>query len=458
MNFFESVFRREQLPLLVLLCALSTLVLSDNDRRHFSRFGHHSRVSLEHLSIARNLSPATHFLMFNSQILKSDGTVTYDVYNRFPVGGYILIKLAILPFGNDLAAQTYAARTLLLLFFCAAAYLAFCSLVRLTANPWTALTATLWTFSSYYGLYYNDMIHPKTSMDLFGVLLVFLGMTIFIQDGRFFQLLVKVCVALLLGWHVFGLLLPFIALGIVRESKPHLYPLSRPLDQLKSVGRRLFRSRFVKLGLVALLFGILILGMNFTNEYSALNGRRALTELPSFRSMQNRMGLNQRFNAREISRLAWEPFLKEQARRLGLMSLPYVVLGAVGMLDDQGYPQEDGAALVIIGTGMSVACLIGLAFGRYKMLWTSLALSGFCWALPMRHNTAFHDYEALFYIGVPMVFLSQVLAGGGGEGTRTRSDSRIGHRDGTWLCTFQFTDEQSSSRCRSGRTFRKGDC
>ena len=50
-------------------------------------------------------------------------------------------------------------------------------------------------------------------MDLFGVMLTFHGMVVFVQEGRFRQLLVKTCVALLIGWHVYAFLLPFIALG-----------------------------------------------------------------------------------------------------------------------------------------------------------------------------------------------------------------------------------------------------
>ena len=55
-------------------------------------------------------------------------------------------------------------------------------------------------------------------MDPFGAALVFHGMAVFVQEGRFRQLLVKTCAALLLGWHVYALLLPFIALGFGGEA------------------------------------------------------------------------------------------------------------------------------------------------------------------------------------------------------------------------------------------------
>ena len=49
---------------------------------------------------------------------------------------------------------------------------------------------------------------------LCGVMLTFHGMVVFAQDGRFRQLLVKTCAALLLGWQVLALLLPIVILGL----------------------------------------------------------------------------------------------------------------------------------------------------------------------------------------------------------------------------------------------------
>lgn len=215
MNGLQSLFHLKTVVLFLLLLALSSVFLFGNDRHTFYGFWHHPYVSAEHLTIARNLSPHHNFLMFRRLTLDADGSPSYDLYNRFPIGGYALIKLAILPFGESLGAQIHVARILMLFFFCAAAVLAYSSLRRLTPTLLIASTATLLAFPSYYGLYYNDMIHPKTSMDIFGVLLVFYGMVIFVQDGRFFQLLIEVCAALLLSWHVYALLLPFIFGGLV---------------------------------------------------------------------------------------------------------------------------------------------------------------------------------------------------------------------------------------------------
>ena len=210
-----------------------------------------------------------------------------------------LIKAATLPFSDDLSAQIYAARMLMLLFFAAAAVLAYLALSRLTPDRWIALTATLLAFSSPYCLYYSDMINPETVMDLFGVMLTFHGMVVFIQEDRFRQLLGKACAALLLGWHVFALLLTFIILGMASELVRAVSRLNRGGVESVTALRPSFAwvGRYLTLGVVPLLFGSSLLAFNFTNEYFALNGNQSWTDLPSFQSMLDRTGQNPDYNA-----------------------------------------------------------------------------------------------------------------------------------------------------------------
>lgn len=378
------------LPLLLLLAALATAFLPGKDRGQFYRPGFHNAISANHLALAANLSPAGNFAGIKRYVLDENGALGYDLYNRFPPGGYLLIKLAMSPFSDDFSAQLYAARIVMLLFFAGAAMLAWLSLRRLTGNDWVALAAVLLAFSSYYCLYYSDMVATEAWPDLFGMLLVFHGMTLFVQERRWRQLVAKTCLALLLGWHVLALLLPFVILGLARE----LVAAPRPL-----VGS-LLRSRYLALGLVTLFFGGAVLGFNFANEFFALKGKTALTDLPTFHSMRYRVGLNEEFNAAHAEVLAWPRFLREQFHRIGKMSLPYILSGA-----------ESRPGTGVLGGLAFCAALLGLAFVRHKILWAVLALAGFCWALLMRNAAAFTDFDALFYIGIPLAVFSLILLG-----------------------------------------------
>ena len=224
---------RPALPLVLLLLALGTLFLFGGDREYFYRGGElHDWNSSRALAIAENLSLRHNLLGFHYLSRDANGDQYYPrhaVYNRFPLGGFALVKLAILPYGEGaFRAKIYAARMLMLLLFSAAAVLAYAALARISGSRWDALAATLLAFSSYYMLYYADQIFNETTIDLFGVMLAFHGMVIFVQEGRFRQLVIKSCAALLLGWHVYAFLLPFIAFGVAGEllKAQRFYPPS----------------------------------------------------------------------------------------------------------------------------------------------------------------------------------------------------------------------------------------
>lgn len=404
---FAFLRRPAGLPLLLLLLSLSTVFLFGNDRGYFYRPGNHDWTSSDYLTAAVGLSPEQGFLLFRRQILEWDGAPGYVGYNRYPFGGYVLTKLATMPFHGDLSAQLYVARMLTLLSFCAAALMAWLALRRLSDNGWIALTATLVPFSSSYCLYYNDMISCDL-FSLFGVMLCFHGMVVFIQEGRFRQLLLKTAAALLLGWHVFALLLPFILFGLVRELRQR-----RP-GRLWAMAGVLAHSRYLRLGVASLLFGSAILAFQFTNEYRAYGGKRALSELPSVQSMQYRMGMDEELNLRYAAERAWPHFLEDQIFRIGGLSIPYSLPSYANTSGEFPAARPTLAGVVregtLIGAAVLLAALIGLLLARrHRLLLGTLMLCGFFWCLPMRNSTTWHEFESLHYLGIPLVFYCLLL-------------------------------------------------
>ena len=406
------------LPPVLLLLAISTVYLFRDGWGSFDKsVPMHTNHSAKNMVLAENLSPAHNFLMFLRRYPGPDGALTFDVYNRFPVGGFALIKLVMLPFGDDLSAKLYAARMLMLAMFAGAALLAWRSLCRITGHCWIALAATLWAFSGYYVLYYSDAVSNEMMMDLFGIMLVFHGMTVLVQEGKFGQLLAKTGLALLLGWHVYALLLPFIVLGLSGESIRALRG-NRPGDgviaRIRSVAVALIRSRYLRLGAVALMLGLALLSFNLVNEYAALGDETPLRELPSVRSILKRAGQDTEFNADRAEFLAWGTFLSGQFERIGRMSLPYALTVPWG---GRGHEPPAGAPSLVysaVGVAAVGACLLGLLLlRRHRMPLAALALAGLFWGIGMRHNTAIdlHEYESLFYLGIPLALFMLILLG-----------------------------------------------
>ena len=96
-------------PALALFAALSTVFLFGEHRGYF--YWDYDWVSSQNMAIAANLSADHGFLGFLRQTLDSAGAVTYQPYNRFPIGTYVALKLAMLPFEGDLSAQIFAAKS-----------------------------------------------------------------------------------------------------------------------------------------------------------------------------------------------------------------------------------------------------------------------------------------------------------------------------------------------------------
>ncbi len=414
-----------RLTLWLLLLALSTVFPYSFDKGYFYRPGPNDWNTAKNLAIAENLSPDHGFRLFLRWIPGPGDAPTYGMYSHFPVGGYALIKLAILPFGTDLSARILAARMLMLLLFSAAALLAFHSLARITSHRWVALAAVLAAFSSFYMLLYSNAISVEMSVDLFAVMLVFHGMVVFVQEGRFRQLLARTCVALLLGWHVYAFLLPFLILGLASEAVRAWKDGTALWPRVRSTGAAVLRSRYMALGVFSVLFGAVVLGFNFANEYAAFGGETRVSELPSVQSMLSRTGLDQELNT-VFHRVGWLIFLQQQLFRVCVASVPFVLTDwGVDLLEwfssapfsasvFSGLPLWVSlpALLMVMVASTTVVCLAGpLLARRRRMLVATLALSGFFWALPMRHNTAnpTHDFEALYYVGVPLVFYSLLL-------------------------------------------------
>lgn len=413
----------ERLPALLLALALSTVFVFGNDRGHFYRPGDHDAVTANHMALIGNLAAEHHFARFYFRTLREDGTPAYAPYHRFPPGGYWLLKLATLPFGDGLSERLYSARLAMLCFFAASAFLAYLAVTRLVANRWMASAATAFAFAAYYPLYYNDLITPEAMVSLFGVFLVFHGMVIFEQERRFAQLLIKACGALLLTWHVYALLLAFIVLSVGAQ----LTAILRAGGERRRGERlarclALVRGRHVALGAVSLIFGATVLAAGLMQEHALMNGELALTELPTVRSALGRVGVRPEVVDVQAS-FGWLPFLTQQALRVTAMCIPYALYGYYADTLREIATAPLVALGVAVGLIVSGGLLIATRFahdggarcgtasrprsrGRHRAcgrLLATMALYGFFWALPMCYSVFFHDFESLHYVGIPLV-------------------------------------------------------
>ena len=409
---------RETVPCAILLLALSSLFLFSTDRGYFHRHHFVDWVSARAMAQAAGLTMLNGFAVQVTQTKRGkDGAISRNTYQRYPVAAYAIVGLAIAPFEHSLATQIQAARLVMLAFLAAAAVLAYCALARLTGSRWIAVGATLLAFSSYRVLNTGPMVSNEGSVGLCAVLLVFHGMVVFAQGGRFWPLLVKTCVALLFSWHVYGLLLAFVAVGFARDlvrAWRRRADGTLPARAAGAVGRAL-RGRPVLLGFVALLFGSGVLAYNFAGEVAAVPGETTFAELPLAGSIERRLGTDAGFRADKEWFLAWPTFLELQLHRIGGLILPYATPALPTIWNDQPAARVPaGSILVWVGALALVASALWVFLApRHRALWATLVLSGYGWSLPMRHMTADpeHTFETVFWLGILLAVFVALLWG-----------------------------------------------
>ena len=394
-----TAFVRRAWPFGTLLLVLATAFLMPEDRDYFPTYQH--GFGREDMTVAMNLSLPPGFL-YHRVTRRDDGRLRYTPYHRRPVTGHALTKLAMAPFAGDLSAQLEAARTLALLFWCAAAMLAYLALARLTGSRTTALLATLFAFSSHYMLQLNNVVANEVSMDLFGVALTFHGMVVFARTRRFGQLAAKACAALLLGWHAYALIGPFVVIGLAAAAMAAWRRAGRG-GRLRALTGGLRRSRHALLGVVAVLFGAGVLGGNLVLESAALDDR-LLMKTPTVHSILRRSGVITMYHC--CGKLYCHDFSRSVFRRVGVAALPHIVYGwhdgTQALMLDIG----PGGGGLVGGVGVVATILTaGLLWAgpHFRML-APLALCGFCWALalPCQVYAPGHYHEGIFYFGVPL--------------------------------------------------------
>ena len=378
----------------LLLAALATLWLFERNYslESLEEGGHRAVIAAQSLALAANLAPEHRFLLFSYQTGETAEDRAYVPYNRFPIGTYLALKGALLPFGHSLAAQIRAAQNMALLFFAGAVVLAYRALRRLQGDPWIALTATLLAFSSFYSLYYGDLISTEIT-SLFGIWLTAYGLIRFERDGRLRPLLVKAGIALGLGWHVMGLLLPFVVLGLAQEARR-----AYAAGAAGALRRVWIGSPYLKLGLAAALCCAALLAFGVAREYFALGGNTPWTQLPTVQSFRVRSALQ--------GAHGWEGSWWEQWRRIGILTAPYALVRGLGYEYDAGRPFFIALGLVV-GSG----CLWGLRGARPRRVQAAVLLSGWIWMLAVPGSVHAHDFEALFHLGLPLFFFAQTLQG-----------------------------------------------
>ncbi len=157
--------------------------------------------------------------------------------------------------------------------------------------------------------------------------------------------------------------------------------------------------------ITAILWGLMILSFQILNEWQLFDG--PFLDIPTIYSIRLRFGLVSLEAFAGITHfLVWENFFQEQALRIVKMFIPFTTLLTLDLSQI-----NLGLTLGFIG----VALLLFFMATRRRLSFTTTTFmiftsSGFFWSLPMKYFVAFHDFQAIFYIGLTLISFAMLLS------------------------------------------------
>jgi hypothetical protein len=383
------------LAFLILLGAV--LFVFQNKTNGFNN-GHHGNLSSHGMALARNLSAVKHPLfMFTRRSLLADGQIAYAGYNRFPVFPFLLIRLGTQAFEPHLAEQIYVARLIMDLFFLMAMLVGFMLARELLQSDQQALIATLLTFSSYYLLYYSDMIFNDIPALLGFVLALLLVVKNRNERKYTFLLVLTALFVVSMGWQPIAVFVSWLLVDLVHVIRQKLFKLTSFLARPSCVAT-----------LSAIAFGVVILLLQLLNEQRVTG--LPLRETDSFQSALWRFGLGaSQSYAQYAEALSWASFSIQQLFRMASMIVPFADL-LTGFIRLK-YAVAAGLGVIAVAVALclhtpAARSSVRAYLSAHRRVLLVMVLSGLMWSLPMRRFVVFHDFQTIFYIGIPIALFT----------------------------------------------------
>ena len=353
--------------------------------------------TLATLARAANLSAEHRFVGFTRRTPGEDGAVRYERDNALPLGANLVWKGVVHHFGEDGGAQAAALRGLAFALVGLAALLAYGGLRRLCGRR-IAVGAVLLAFSAVFGAAPGGP-SPDGALAVFALCLAFHAAAVFVRERRPLPFLLRGGAAVSLSFGAAALLLPFAALGAVAELRRRGRGRDSSRDRNRDRNREgragngerspggarellpaLSGSRFLRVGVVVLLFAGAAFGVNRANEAALRAEGGRFTEAAS--------------SAPRVGAAVAEGEAEGPLARLGRNLLPYAPGGRFE-------PWRDGLAALLAALAL-VGVLVWAAFSRRRLGLLPLAAAGVLAAL-------FPGLDPAATVGAALVFFASVL-------------------------------------------------
>ena len=351
---------------------------------------HHGWVSANTLAIISKATPANFFVGYALASKDDQGQMQYEYFDRYPVF-FSAIFNRILSLAPNLAEEFMLAKQVMNFIFLATLIIAFLLIEKLSNNKALSLAVVLLAFANPYLLWYKDMVHFDQPA-LFGFLLLTYAIALYKLDGttRLLYISTFVAIALGRGYASYAVLGVWLGIEVFMILKPKGVEFREKLKNI--LGHPSFR-----LLIIAIVWGGVLLSYNVVVEARTRNVSIFHTSI--LQSARRRLSLNPEFNIENEGVINWPDFVGSQINRTVQWSLPVKDMN-LGVW-------ANGFILAIMFLVMGI--MIRRQTLERRIIYLITIFSGFAWLVPLRNLSAFHDYTAMYYIGIPLVFYLSVF-------------------------------------------------
>ena len=382
-------YTRNSLLFLAILFVVVITFVMQNKEVGFEQ-GHHGYVSAQTLAIISNATFDNQFVGYTLASKDDSNKVRYEYFDRYPVFFSALFNI-ILSSSSDLATKVYIARQVMNCIFLGILVISFLLVRKFIENKYLALSVVLICFSNFYLLYYKDMVHFDQPA-LLGFVLLLFCIAIYKLEGKRKPLYWAAFISVGLGrgyasYAIMGLWVGIEFIMFVKSSNLHL----------GEAFKKILKHDSFRILIIGLVWGTSLLAYNVVIE--AKRNEVPLTQTSIVDSALKRLSLNEQFNEQYAGELDWARFIPGQFERIAYFSIP------VGQDQLKSYKYVVLLPLVVLAL-----VFIKRADSNKRLILLLMALSGFVWLFPMRNLAAFHDYTAMYYIGVPLVLYMALLS------------------------------------------------
>lgn len=374
----------------LIFIGLYTLFIQ-NDKNGFDD-SMHSFLSSHGLTIAKNLNIENKFLMFNTKKLSDKGEIHYDVYNRFPITSFLLIKIPLVLADGNFEKEIYFSKQLMNLFFIGSMILIYLSLYTLSKKNLLALCVTLATFSGYHLTINHDMVFNDIPA-FFGFTLLFHGIATFLETKQEKQLLIKSMIAIAFGWQSIGLIAAFIAYG--------LFKVFSRKNQEKTQYMHIVWKLAIASGITTLVF----LGSNILIDMKT--NQKTLFETSTYQSLIKNAGI--KAPEQYSDQKAYSDPVTFNINRMVKSTIPY----SVGREFTEGVELLKGLLVqkkFILLLGLLLLFYVIILYkSPNKTPLFILFFGGQIWMLSMYDFTFNHEFQTIFLIGTSLLLFYPIF-------------------------------------------------